>query len=84
MKGLKDHAVFRLNQGGTTERVKPSSLGAMGMKAFLFLQAAEKAFPLRSQSFEPLNVPHAYVSRFSLLTALPEGIFEQFVTGGQT
>jgi hypothetical protein len=25
------------------------------MRAFVFLKAAEKAFPLRSQSFEPLN-----------------------------
>jgi hypothetical protein len=25
------------------------------MRAFVFLQAAEKAFPLRPQSFEPLN-----------------------------
>ena len=49
------------------------------MKAFLF-QAAEKAFPLRSQSFDPLNVPNTYVSGLSLLAALPEGIFEQLVS----
>jgi hypothetical protein len=46
----------------------------------LFLQAAEKAFPLRSQSFEPLNVPNAYASGFSLLAALPEGLFEQLAS----
>jgi hypothetical protein len=44
------------------------------------LQAAEKAFRLRSQSFEPLNVPNAYVSGCSLLAALPEGLFEQLVS----
>jgi hypothetical protein len=49
------------------------------MRAFL-LQAAEKAFLLCSQSFKPLNVPHAYASGFSLLAALPEGLFEQLVS----
>jgi hypothetical protein len=53
------------------------------MRAFVFLQAAEKAFPLRSQSFEPLNVPNVYVSGFSLLAALLEGLSEQLVIGGQ-
>jgi hypothetical protein len=47
------------------------------MEAFVFLQAAEKAFLLRSQSFEPLNVPKTYASGFFLLAALPEGLFEQ-------
>jgi hypothetical protein len=54
------------------------------MEAFVFLQAAEKAFPLRSQSFKPLSVPHAYASGLLLLVALPEGLFEQLVVGGQT
>jgi hypothetical protein len=54
------------------------------MEAFVFLQAAEKAFPLRSQSFKPLSVPHVYASGLSLLAALPEGLFEQLVVGGQT
>ncbi|HRI39308.1 MAG TPA: 2-isopropylmalate synthase [Nitrospira sp.] len=49
------------------------------MKAFL-LQAAEKAFPLRFQSFEPLDVPTQYASGFALLAALPEGLFEQLVS----
>lgn len=39
----------------------------------MFLQAAEKVFPLRAQSFEPLNVPNTYASGFSLLAALLEG-----------
>jgi hypothetical protein len=71
--------IFRLNQGGTTESLKPSSLGLTGRRLF-FLQAAEKAFPLRSQSFAPLNVPNAYGSGCSLLAALPEGLFEQLVS----
>jgi hypothetical protein len=50
------------------------------MEAFVFLQAAEKAFPLRSQSFKPLSVPHAYASGLSLLAALPEGLFEQLAS----
>ena len=49
------------------------------MRAFL-LQAAEKAFLPYSQSFDPLNVPSAYVSGVSLLAALPEGLFEQLVS----
>ena len=53
--------------------------GSHGMKAFV-LQAAEKAFPLRSQSFEPLDVPTQYASGFALLAALPEGLFEQLVS----
>ena len=37
-----------LNQGGTTELLKPPSLG-VGMEVFLF-EIAENAFPLRSRS----------------------------------
>jgi hypothetical protein len=54
------------------------------MEAFVFLQATEKAFLLRSQSFQPLGVPHAYAKGLSLLAALPEGLFEQLAAGGQT
>lgn len=49
------------------------------MKAFL-LQAAEKAFPLCSQSFESLDVLPQYGLGSSLLAALPEGLFEQLVS----
>jgi hypothetical protein len=56
------------NQGGTTECVKPSSLTG-GMEAFV-LQAAEKAFLKRSQSFEPLDVANVYASGFFLPAAL--------------
>ncbi len=41
-----------------------------GMKAFVFLQAAEKAFQLRSQSIELFDVPNTYASGFSSLAAL--------------
>jgi len=40
------------------------------MEAFV-LQAAEKAFLHRSQSFEPLDVAIMYASGFSLPAALP-------------
>jgi|GEM_PF-3481061 len=65
------------NQGGTTECVKPSSLSC-GMEAFV-LQAAEKAFLHRSQSFEPLDVANMYASGFSLPAVLKEDLFEQLV-----
>jgi len=64
-----------LNQGGTTELLKPPSLG-VGMEALCF-QAAEKALPRRSRSFEPLNVPHGYAEEFSLPAASQEELFEQ-------
>jgi hypothetical protein len=65
------------------------------MKAFVFLQAAEKAFPLRSQSCEPLKVPEMYASGLSLLAALLRsgapwaagekvGLIEQLVSGGMS
>jgi len=35
MKSIERRALFGLKQGGTTERVEPSSLG-VGMEAFVF------------------------------------------------
>ena len=43
-----------LNQGGTTERLKPPSLG-VGMEAFVFLQTAENDRQLRSRLEDTLN-----------------------------
>ena len=82
-KGLKDHVITQAKSGWYHGARRAFVPGSSGMKAFLFLQAAEKAFLLRSRSFEPLNVPHAYASGFSLLAALPEGLFERLVIGGQ-
>jgi hypothetical protein len=48
------------------------------MEAFV-LQAAEKAFLHRSQSFEPLDVANMYASGFSLPAVLKEDLFEQLV-----
>ncbi len=54
-KGLKDHEIVRAESGWYHGARRAFVPGSDGMKAFLFLQAAEKAFPLRSQSFESLN-----------------------------
>ena len=45
-----------LNQGGTTELLKPPSLG-LGMEAFVFFGADENAYQLGSRLETILNVP---------------------------
>ena len=97
MKSSEQCPLFGLKQGGTTERVEPSSLIREGPKAFVF-QAPEKAFLRRSRSAEPLNVPNAYAWGFSLPAVLPgsrcvsthqgragakAGLFEQLAIGGE-
>lgn len=47
-----------LNQGGTTELLKPPSLG-VGMEAIVFFGADENACQLRSQLETILNVPQS-------------------------
>lgn len=59
------------NQGGTTKRMKPSSLTVRrGRRLFLF-EVTEKAPLQRSRSFDPFGVLRKYVSGIVLPAALP-------------
>ena len=64
-----------LNQGGTTELLKPPSLG-VGMEAFVFLQTAENDRQLRSRLEHILDVPQRVRLRpcwTSVLSSLNRG-----------
>jgi hypothetical protein len=65
-----------LNQGGTTELLKPPSLG-VGMEAFVFLQTAENDRQLRSRLEGILNVPEGTPAVPSAPAALLDDRFEQ-------
>ena len=66
-----------LNQGGTTELLKPPSLG-VGMEAFVFLQTAENDRQLRSRLEDILNVPQEGTPAVSSApAALLDDRFEQ-------
>ena len=59
------------NQGGTTKRMKPSSLTVMGGRRLFLFEAAEKAPLQRSRSFDPFDVLRKYASGIVLSAALP-------------
>lgn len=63
-----------LNQGGTTELLKPPSLG-VGMEAFLF-EIAENAFPQRSWSRASLR----RTGRVRLGRPLPAALLEDILS----
>ena len=58
------------NQGGTTKRMKPSSLTVMGGRRLFLFEAAEKAPLQRSRSFDPFDVLRKYASGIVLPAAL--------------
>lgn len=65
-----------LNQGGTTELLKPPSLG-QGLEAFVFFRLLK--IPSRGVlgRVPPCDVPYGYASVVSLPVALRERYFEQ-------